>query len=135
MESSQSENSVRQISQANHLLQSESDAQDKGIKSIYQIIKPRKQNKLVFILKTDRRSIKIIWWTKKSNRKNTHLMNLKSNRKNTQEYLIHKTTKTTQVKPITPITEIHSSLWKESTKQVKINHPTWKKEDEEASKK
>lgn len=60
MESSQSENSVRQISQANHLLQSESDAQDKGIKSIYQIIKPRKQNKLVFILKTDRRSIKII---------------------------------------------------------------------------
>lgn len=53
------------ISQANHLLQSESDAQDKGIKSIYQIIKPRKQNKLVFILKTDRRSIKIIWWTKK----------------------------------------------------------------------
>jgi len=38
---------VRQISQANHLLQSESDAPDKGIISIHQITKPttRKQNK------------------------------------------------------------------------------------------
>lgn len=119
MESSQSENSVRQISQANHLLQSESDAQDKGIKSIYQIIKPRKQNKLVFILKTDRRSIKIIWWTKKvTGRILKSISFIKTQRRRR---------KCTQIKPITSITEIRSSLWKESEKPVKINHPTWKK--------
>lgn len=95
---------LRQISQANHLLQSESDTQDKGIKSIHHRIKPSQ-------IKNNNIS--------SQNRKKIHqnyLMYQKCHKKNiiknTQEYLIHKNwkiRKSTQLKPMTSITEIHKN--------------------------